>query len=191
MNKTVRTVGVGLLLLINLLLVVFLVFGRSGGRETVQDFVVAPTPTVFFIADPTPTAMPMQKRLGTSFGAVSLDMSEGDVVKSLGQPLERTFAPGNGSPEWRYTYVTLYGFKVWQIMATDGFPGATAEGFKLGDSRQTFKQLYAGFGVSDAFEERQIRIADKSGVWLQVNFDTQGKATSLLLGRELARSTQR
>lgn len=89
--------------------------------------------------------------VGARAGLIALADTAEHVRATLGEP-DRSWLPGGTSPEWLYTgryVVRLSGThehpgEVWQVIA---YSGSTAEGFRVGDDKATFKRIYAAFDV--------------------------------------------
>ena len=97
------------------------------------------------------TPVPGTAPVGSSLGAARSGMTSSEIVGVLGEPQERTFTHGRGSPEWRYSngLIVRLGFpigsdpgRVWQLVARPPFTGATAEGFRLGADPAAFRRAY-------------------------------------------------
>jgi hypothetical protein len=127
--------------------------------------------------------------LDTSIGGISVGMHGASVLKALGEPQVRTITHGLGTPEWHYANGLMvrvtaptspaHPDTVWEIIVRPPFTGATATGFRLGDSEARFRQLYRTFPMM-ARQVRQLQIVAPDGTLLGVLFDTHGKATSFI-----------
>lgn len=176
-----------------LALAVFVMFGTGcgsvpalpGGAPAVR---VSPTS----VSGPreTATATIHDRLLGDRLGAAQLHMSSKQVLAALGAPLQKTIANGLGTPVWRYAdgisvYLTnadaaVAPDSVWQLSAQLPFPGKTTEGYQLGDSSSAFKRIYNSFSIT-AEQSSQLQIVDNRGTLLDVTFNPEGVAISLVL----------
>jgi hypothetical protein len=129
---------------------------------------------------PTPAPPPPQA-LGIAMGPISLHDTPERILQVLGEPKVRTFAHGMGSPQWEYGngLTIILAPNAWQIVAQPPFAGATAEGFRLGDSQAAFFKTYERFLILGA--ESQLYVTDDSGIRLTVFLDANQTATSLIL----------
>lgn len=142
-------------------------------------------------ATPTPTAEASPAALGTELGAISLHMKAKDVLQRLGEPQVRTATHGMGSPQWEYSngLVVYLRFptarqdpdEVWEVIARSPFAGATAEGYRLGDSEARFRSIYRDFPITPFPQVSQLRIRDAHGLELTVMFGPDGSASWLIL----------
>jgi hypothetical protein len=133
---------------------------------------------------------PAAAGLGLRLGTVSLFASGNDVLRILGEPQLRTITHGMGSPQWEYSsglvvrlrfHTAVYDpDQVWTLIARPPFAGSTAEGFRLGNTREAFRRIYSAFEIRQS-DPNQLQIKDEHGTLLNVIFDSDGSATSLFL----------
>lgn len=178
------------LTLLLLIAILFFIIPRPNPPTTTATFTTAPAitvkPTVPIFTLTSTSTQPTELNLGTKLGAVSLDDTPEKVLQILGEPNLRTVAHGNGSPEWVYANgLTIDSGKVvWKIVANAPFQGATAEGFRLGDDKATYQRLYANFGVRAIPTGNYGYVHDASGVNLNIDFDSNGKAITIELDKD-------
>jgi hypothetical protein len=129
-----------------------------------------------------------KRALGTTLGTIQLRANGGVVLQTLGEPEKRGVTHAVGSPEWEFTnglIVNLGGLEenspVRRITATPPFDGSTAEGFRLGDTKEQFMSIYEDFPVVDLTNRSQVQIDDGQGTYMNVQFDEDGKATYIIL----------
>ena len=125
----------------------------------------------------------------TTLGGMSVGMRGAAVLRALSQPPVRTVTHGMGTPEWHYANGLTVRLTdphnparpdtVWEIAARQPFVGATATGFRLGDSAAQFRDLYRGLPIT-APHVRQLRVVAPDGTSLDVRFDESGAATSII-----------
>ncbi len=140
---------------------------------------------------PAPSAASAPKLLGTRVGPIALQMRGKEVLEILGEPQLRTFVHGDGGPQWEYAggLVLWLGYhnaaqepdRVWGVVARMPFDGATAEGFRVGDSEGEFERIYGELPRVHYAQPRQVKVRDARQTLLIVQFDTDGVATSLVL----------
>ena len=146
-----------------------------------------PSPTLAVattIVSPLATATPQDsKLLGAALDGIALRVEKADILQKLGKPQLETISHGLGTPRWEYQDGLVISFDpdtVWQIIARPPFQGATSEGFKLGDTKDTFRIIYKGFSIL-APQANQLAITDRKGIYLDVLFDENGIAKMLVL----------
>lgn len=131
-----------------------------------------------------PPPVVSSKSLGTTIGKVRLGMSETEMNKVLGPPGSREIIVSGKKVRWQYPGMSLCGPIVSCIETENYQTGITAEGFKLGEDKATFRKIYAGFTVNDTADPGKLVIKDQSGISLTVYFDEADEATRLLLQKD-------
>lgn len=161
-----------------------------------QEGAVPATPTREYAAIGTgPSATPghgtapAQVGINTTIDGIGLGMHGTSVLKALGDPATRTVTHGLGTPEWHYANGLTVRLTdphnpaspdtVWEIAVQPPFTGATATGFRLGDTAAQFGARYQGLTIT-APQVRQLQIEAADGTLLGVIFDQQGEATTLI-----------
>lgn len=118
-----------------------------------------------------------------------------EVLRVLGEPKVRTVAHGRGTPQWEYANgltvqlndptSPVAPYAVWEVIARPPFGGATAEGFRLGDTEDQFRSLYRDLSVTMApVPPPQLGATDRSGTALNVLFDGAGKSMLITLTKQ-------
>lgn len=118
-------------------------------------------------------------------------MAETDVLKTRGEPANRTVTHGLGTPQWEYAdgLIVFLRFpdagplvlRVWRLGAQPPFAGATSEGFHLGDSMVDLRRRYAGFAIT-APDPNQLVVKDSRGTMLGAIFESERAKTLVLQG---------
>lgn len=152
----------------------------------------APTASATAARSTVLSASPSARPLGRVLGKVTLGMRSTQVLAALGEPAERTISHGLGSPEWHYAsgLVVYLRFgtspqdpdSVWRVTGQPPFDGATAEGLRLSDSINTFRQLYANVPLRNV-SPGQWQYVDAQGTTLLVLFDADRVSEILIEGR--------
>ncbi|MGI8916519.1 MAG: hypothetical protein ACR2JY_22565 [Chloroflexota bacterium] len=140
---------------------------------------------------PAPSASPTNGNtsfvpsLSTKIGGISVGISGATVLRVSGEPAVRTVSHGLGTPEWHYTNGLTVELTdptnpanpdaVWGIMVRSPFGGATATGFRLGDTKAQCRKRYEGLAITEP-QMRQLQIEAADGTLLGVLFDPSGKA---------------
>jgi hypothetical protein len=151
---------------------------------------VAPTSTATSTApETTAAANTSAPVLGSRLGSISFETRASDVLRLLGAPKSRTLAHGMGTPVWNYANGLVVGVRygrgsqtadeVWQLGASPPFAGATAEGFRLGDSEADFERVYRDYPIT--FYVQQMIILDANLRKLVAQFGPDGRAIALSL----------
>lgn len=144
------------------------------------------TPSLPVAPPPSSSAIAL-KTLGTTLGTIALRSPGTDLLQALGEPITRTVTHSVGTREWIFQQgliIDLWGMQddspIRLITASPPFDGATAEGFRLGDSSDTFKKIYEDFSIQYS-SRTQLAIDDGQGSRLSVEFDASGQAIRLVL----------
>lgn len=148
-----------------------------------------PIPTTGVAFTSTPSA---SYNLSPKIGVISLDTKKEDILNLLGEPKFQTFVHGNGSPEWDYqngltlylgNFNKKYSGDIWRIIVAPPYNGVTAEGLSLGDTKEKFFQIYKKFGIEFP-QGNTLEVKSSNDVTLYVEFDKNGKVSSMAIGRE-------
>jgi hypothetical protein len=126
--------------------------------------------------------------MARTLAGAALGMTQPQVRSALGEPNTTGAAPGSGLLEWRYASGVSVEFDegppittshVYGIKVRSPFAGATANGVKLGDSRDAFRLAYAAYAISE--RDNLTSAIDNEGVTLGGDFSTANRLLSLTL----------
>lgn len=151
---------------------------------------ITPIPATPFRATPATgvgTTPEAGKSLGFTLGDVALRSPGTSFLQTHNESITSTITPGVGTREWIFQHgliIDLWGMQdesaVRLITAVAPFDGATAEGFALGDTLDTFQMIYRDFSPSSV-SATHIAIDDGHGVSLRVAFNSAGQAIQIIL----------
>ncbi|WP_236013372.1 hypothetical protein [Paenibacillus glycanilyticus] len=113
-----------------------------------------------------------------SIEGIRIGGSIDDVVKTYGQPSEKTVSHGLGTPYWIFKeqgiYIDFDG-PIWQATVTPPFKGKTPRGISIGSSTEDVLKAYPDITTGDSYIQKSadgqysIQFSIKNGMVTQIN----------------------